>query len=95
MSKLLSFIEFAVDVAAAYQEIHRPRKRQKIAGGDLLLAAAVLLMLTGLGFAIAAIYAALTVLGTVVACLLTAIAIFAIAGVCVAVSRHLLRSARE
>ncbi|MFP4053846.1 MAG: hypothetical protein ACLFV7_08285 [Phycisphaerae bacterium] len=95
MSKLWSYIELAVDVAAAYQEIHKPPKRQKIAAGDLLMVFSGLLVLTALGFGIAAIFWALMVLGPIVASLLTAVAALVLAGICVGVSRYLLRSTLE
>lgn len=95
MSRIWSFIELALDVSAAYQQVHRPQKRTKITAADALAVLAALLLLATVGLGLAAIFTATAVLGTAVACLLTGLSALALAAVSLGVSRLLLQTARE
>lgn len=95
MSRLLSFFELALDVAAAYQQVHKPQKRTTITAADGLALLAGLLLLTALGLGLAAIFHATAVLGTAIACLLTGFSALALGAIALGLSRVLLQTTRE
>ncbi|NLF29976.1 MAG: hypothetical protein GX591_03710 [Planctomycetes bacterium] len=91
MSKVTALVEFAADVGMAYQKARSTRNHPKVAGADLLMVLAGLMILTAVGFALAGVYRALSVLGVVSACLLMAVISLAVSLLALEVSRRLLQ----
>ncbi|MFP4353635.1 MAG: hypothetical protein ACLFUJ_00825 [Phycisphaerae bacterium] len=91
MNRFLSFLNVALDLAAAYRNLEKPRK-PRIAADIILLAFSGMLLLTFLGFSIAAVFLALAAtLSEPIAALLTGVGALAVAVIAFAASRWVMQ----
>ena len=88
MSKLPAYIEFAIDLAVAYQRMRKRRTARFVAEIALLVLAGVM-VLTAIGLGLAAAYWAMIALGSSIAGLLTGVIALATAGAALLASRWL------
>jgi len=91
VSKVAALVEFATDVALAYQKARTARGHRRVAKADGLMVLAAVMILTAIGFALAGAFAGLLVWGVVPASLLVAVISLVVSLVAWEVSRRLLQ----